>query len=371
MAAADPDPLVGRELSGFRIERRIGEGATGVVYRASHPEEPRPLAVKVLHDRFGELGALERRFEREARVLSRLRHPAVVDVLRFGNTAHATFIVMELLEGETLEQLLARGPIEPARALDVMRQVLEGLASAHRVEIVHRDLKPANVFLLAGAAHVKVLDFGLAKFLSDQEQSLDGTLTRRGRIVGTPAYMAPEQITGTGLDVRADVYAAGVVLYEMLADRRPFPALRRSALLKSHLFEPVPPLSEARPGLHVLPPLEELVLRALSKRPEQRYPDAGAMLEALAALPPDAATLTTEARTRRTARKAAVAGVISVEELLRASRGGRAAPMDENTPRIDRRPAPPRDRLDPWDLGGWFLTGLVLAVLTWWIVRQL
>ncbi|MCA9604844.1 MAG: serine/threonine protein kinase, partial [Myxococcales bacterium] len=198
-----------------------------------------------------------------------------------------TFIAMELLEGQTLEERLEESPIEPLEALKVYQPILEALAVAHEQDVVHRDLKPANVFLEKDGG-VKLLDFGLAKMLSiDETSSEDGTLTRKGRIVGTPAYMAPEQITGVFIDVRADVYALGVMLYELLADRRPFLYERRSELLRAHLLEPVKPITEAREGLWVHDELAALIERSLHKDAGKRFKNAREMLDALRALPPE------------------------------------------------------------------------------------
>jgi serine/threonine protein kinase len=291
--ASDHDPLVGTKLGGYLIEKRLGAGATGVVYQATPTDGGRPLAIKVLNDNLGHISALKRRFEREARALAKLKHPHVVHITDFGVDHDITFIAMELLIGETLEDVLQRAPIDPLRAVGVALQTMRGVAFAHQNGIVHRDLKPANIFLrqvAGGIDVVKVLDFGLAKFLEVDELSQDATLTRKGRIVGTPAYMAPEQITGVSLDVRADVYAAGVVLYEMLADQRPFSYERRSQLLRAHLFEPVPRIERIRPGLYVHPDLEKLILRALEKDPARRFTDGADMLRALEALPAEPAS---------------------------------------------------------------------------------
>ena len=283
--------MLGRTLDGYTLSERIGAGATGVVYRASRDGDSRLYAVKVLNEALGHIKSLRRRFEREARALSRLTHEHIVDIADFGVTEDAVFIAMEFLRGDTLEDRLQRSPLDPDTSLRLMRQILEGLAFAHEQQIVHRDLKPANVFLVEKQAvekggdatpWVKILDFGLAKFLSIDELSQEGTLTRKGRVVGTPAYMAPEQITGVSLDVRADVYAAGVLFFELLADRRPFDYDRRSQLLRAHLFEPVPKLSDVRAELEVDPKLEAVLRRALAKDPQERFPDARAFLDALA-----------------------------------------------------------------------------------------
>jgi eukaryotic-like serine/threonine-protein kinase len=292
------DELIGRTLDGYKVEYRLGAGATGVVFRAKHPAHAQPVALKVLHDNLGTITSLKRRFEREARVLSKLEHPNIVHIMDFGVVDGLTYIAMELLEGLTLEDVLDEAPIDADRALDIAAEVLEGLAFAHALHVVHRDLKPANVFLCRGGRagdrskdRVKLLDFGLAKILSDDDVAEDGTLTRRGRIVGTPAYMAPEQITGVSLDVRADVYALGVLLYELLADRRPFLSERRSELLRAHLLEPPPPLGSVREGLTLDPQLESLVMRALEKDPGKRHADATELLAALRQLPTGAARL--------------------------------------------------------------------------------
>ena len=321
------DDLIGRTLEGYKVEYRLGAGATGVVFRARHQGQMAPVALKVLHDTLGTITSLKRRFEREARVLSKLEHPNIVHITDFGVIENLTFIAMELLEGLTLEDVLDEAPVDPERALDITAEILEGLSYAHHMHVVHRDLKPANVFLCLGGRNgdptkdsVKLLDFGLAKILSDDEVAEDGTLTRRGRIVGTPAYMAPEQITGVSLDVRADVYALGVLLYELLADRRPFLSERRSELLRAHLLEPPPPLSVAREGLVVHPELEGLVMKALAKDPAERFANGRAMLHALRALPPKAARFgpdTTPAVVRT--RAGATSEVISESERRRAS----------------------------------------------------
>lgn len=324
----DGDALIGRSLGGYRLEMKLGTGATGVVFRGVQ-EGTKAVAIKVLNENLGSISALKRRFEREAKVLAKLRHPNIVDVLEFGVSPEGlTYIVMELLEGRNLEQFLDDAPIQPAYAIEVLREVLKGLAFAHQRQIVHRDLKPANVFLCGEREKtIKLLDFGLAKMLSDDDVCEESTLTRRGRIVGTPAYMAPEQIVGVGLDVRADVYAAGILLFELLADRRPFTSENRSELLRAHLLLPPPTLHEARAELDAAPALEALIARALAKAPEARYRDGAEFLEALEALPPDCAQLIRVKSDAPRSRATASSEVISAEERQRAS-----ASMSESAP---------------------------------------
>ena len=308
------DPLIGKELNGFVVQSRIGSGATGVVYRGE--KDGRPVAIKVLNEALGHIHALRRRFEREARALGKLEHPSIVHIEDYGVVDGVVFIVMELLHGQTLEAVLQRHALEPARALRVMCTVLEAVAFAHEAEIVHRDLKPANVFLVQEPSAqgqretVKILDFGLAKFLSIDELSKEGTLTRRGRVVGTPAYMAPEQITGISLDLRADVYAGGVLLFELIADKRPFDYERRSQLLRAHLFEPVPTFADTCPGLVVDERLERVVRRALSKDPADRYPDAGAFRDALDEFDGSAVEFTLESPQGRNRSSAGTSSVV-------------------------------------------------------------
>lgn len=363
------EELVGSALGAFRVEARIGAGATGVVYRATHEPSGRPAALKVLHENLGSIGGLERRFSREARVLAKLSHPNIVEVLGFGSERGRTFIAMELLEGETLEQALGRGPLDPARALAICDPILAALAEAHDHEVVHRDLKPANVFLPTDGG-VKLLDFGLAKMLSIDELSQEGTLTRKGRIVGTPAYMSPEQITGVFVDVRADVYALGVMLYELIADRRPFLYERRSELLRAHLLEPVPKITQVREGLEVHEALEALLAKALAKDPAERFPNARAMLEALRALPAGSVRVRAPERSEERKRTGPSSAVISESERKAITESAGLSASSGSAPALDasgRPPDPGAARGIP--TGGLFvIAGLLLgAAAALWI----
>ena len=290
------DPLIGRVLDQrYRIEAVLGAGGVGVVYRAEHTGLRRPVALKVLRHGFEENPHLRRRFEREARLLSQLSHPNVVALTDYGIADGLPYLVMELLEGRTLEDLLELdGPPPPRVALEIVRAVVRGLAFAHDRNVLHRDLKPGNVFLQAlpdDPRHVKLLDFGLAKLLVDEENTSgeEPTLTKAGTIVGTPAYMSPEQASGGRVDARSDVYAAGLMLYELLSGRVPFDEPRRADLLRAHLVDPVPDPEGLRPGLVLTPAVRELLLRCLAKEPSDRYADARTLLDALDALPDDAA----------------------------------------------------------------------------------
>lgn len=293
----EDDALLGTVLSGrYRLESVLGVGGVGVVYAAEHTGVRLPVAVKVLRAGFEAVPHVIRRFEREAKLLAGLTHPHVVGLNDFGVHEGMPYLVMERLEGRSLEQLLDVTVLDPRRALDIFRAVVRGLAFAHGRGVLHRDLKPGNVFLQRlpdDPEHPKLLDFGLAKLVSGEEEQsrFEPTLTRAGTILGTPAYMAPEQASGAQVDARADVYSAGVMLFEMLVGRPPFSAERRTDLLKKHLLEPVPDPESMRPGLRLGPALSELLLRTLHKDAARRFADGAALLAAVDALPDDAARL--------------------------------------------------------------------------------
>ncbi len=282
------DPLIGQILDErYRIEALLGEGGIGRVYKARHATLGKLVALKVLLTRYENIPVLKQRFQREAEALAALSHPNIVTVTDYGVSGTMAYIVMELLEGEDLNTILDRGEsLPPRQALSIVRQMLRALAYAHEQGLVHRDLKPHNVFVRSlggGDVHVEVLDFGLARFVTDAYKDAP-KLTAQGALLGTPAYMAPEQARGEEADARADVYAAGCVLFEALTGRRVFEARDPGEILRSHLLSPPPKLTQADPGLEVTPELEALVARALEKAKEARFADAGAMLEALNAL---------------------------------------------------------------------------------------
>jgi len=302
-----PDPLLGRTLAGrYEVVGRLGEGGVGVVYRAKQAHLGRYVAIKVLHQDAAVIPEWRRRFEREARALSALAHPNIVPVTDSGIDRGVPYLVMELLQGKTLAQLIKEGPLPLWRALDIARQTLRGLAFAHGHAIVHRDLKPANVFLQAlpdQADHVRLLDFGMAKFLEgSSSRTMAENLTKVGVVFGTPAYMSPEQVKAAPVDARSDVYAAGVLLFELLAGQRPFNADSYEGYMGAHLTQPVPSLDKFRPGHASVPVLQPLIERAMAKKPASRFKDAGAMLAALEAAIaklPAAATKDGRAEARR------------------------------------------------------------------------
>ena len=263
------DPLVGRTLERYAVVGLLGSGGMARVYRARHVYLRQDFAIKVLHGELAQDGDLARRFEREARALSRIRHPNVVQVSDFGiSKERLLFMVMELVEGPTLYAAMRQvGPFEPARAGPIARQLALGLAAAHERGFVHRDLKPGNVMLTRDEAP-KILDFGLVRIRSPEPD--DPQLTHRGMVFGTPLYMAPEQVRGEDVGPAADLYALGVILYQLLTGNPPFSGSSRE-LAEQHLQRPPPPLRLPYGGLG------ELTLELLAKAPGDRPSSAEAV----------------------------------------------------------------------------------------------
>ena len=280
MGQATPvDPLIGHTLDEkYRLEARLGIGGMGTVYRALHLLIDRPVAIKVLNQRFVEDEAARTRFRREARAAGRLQHANAVTVTDFGQSSDGyVYIVMELLEGRTLRDILAKeAPLDPARSVSLMMQISDAVAAAHDAGIIHRDLKPANVFIVQRAdvpSVVKVLDFGIAKLAAESLDDDDPmTLTQIGAMIGTPRYMSPEQCDGAELTPAADVYSLGIILYEMLTGTVPFSGSTPLAIAMKHATEaPRAP----REFVSTIPDaLEQVVLHALEKRPEDRPANA-------------------------------------------------------------------------------------------------
>jgi eukaryotic-like serine/threonine-protein kinase len=279
------DARIGQTIDGrYRIEKRLAAGGMGIVYKAERIGLAKKVAIKFLHRSQATVADRRQRFEREARAMSRLSHPNLVSIIDFGELDETPYLVMELHRGETLRQTLDRGAVEPRRAVHIARQLLAGLSSAHGKGVVHRDLKPDNVLIVGdpGEDHVKVLDFGVAKLLEGDGRPSELSVAA-GSLLGTAEYMAPEQVRCEVIDPRADVYAAGILIYEMLTGHRPFEAERDLAVLRMQLEDaPVPPRERA-PAIS--PALERVVLRALEKDRERRWGSADAFSKALAETP--------------------------------------------------------------------------------------
>ena len=271
--------MIGRTLSHYRIVAPLGQGGMGVVWRARDLHLERDVALKVLPQGALADEAARKRFRREALALSRLNHPHIATVFDFDSQDGTDFLVMELVEGESLGARIARGALPEAEVRTLGAQIADALEAAHEQGIIHRDLKPGNI-MRTGKGEVKVLDFGLAQLVRPGSGlDLTRSLTETGVTLGTLPYMAPEQVLGQAIDTRADLYALGVVLYEMASGRSPYRGTVPTALIYEIVNQPVVPLQETVPGVSAQ--LEAIVLRCLEKAPEARYPSARASADDL------------------------------------------------------------------------------------------
>jgi serine/threonine-protein kinase len=291
-----PEALIGQTLSGrYRINRLLGEGGMGAVYEAEHTHMRKRLAVKVLHQEMSHLPEVVARFEREAMAAAHIDHPNVAGATDFGMLEDGSFfLALEYVEGVSLRDVVAKGKLELGRALHITNQIAQALLRAHALGIVHRDLKPENVMLVerdGDTNFVKVLDFGIAKVpvgeFSAEEPAASAAsgapkvLTQMGMVYGTPEYMAPEQAMGQNVDARADLYALGVMLYEMLSGARPFDHESKVSLLGMHVTARVPPFAERCPEALVPPEVEGIVMRLMRKEATERFESARDLSEAI------------------------------------------------------------------------------------------
>lgn len=344
---SDGDPLVGATLGEYRVLAPLGSGGVGLVYRGEQPSLGRPVAIKVLKREYARDPQHARRFLKEARAVSAARHPGIVEVFSFGETpAGEPYLVMELLEGEALDVVLAdRGRLPPAEAVALMIPMLSALGAAHAAGVVHRDLKPANVFLVQlhdGTRYPKLLDFGMAR------RGQVGASIRQTSVGGTPLYIAPEQARGDAVGPQTDLYSFGCMAFELVAGRPPFTASALDALLEQHLLLRPPSLREAVPDVPV--ELERLILSLLEKEPAQRPATA------------------LEVRTRLEAIHAALA-VSSAPTRVQRARPAQAAPAAPTAvqPALPSQPAA-RPQVG-WIVGGAVLFTLLGAIATAAVLR--
>jgi serine/threonine-protein kinase len=275
LPVAAPDDYIGKTVaSKYRVEQMIGEGGMGKVYKAIQVALDKPVVLKVLRQALLSDERTVARFQREAKAVSRLNHPNSISVLDYGRTEDgALYIAMEYVHGKDLHHILSREwPLAESRVIRIISQVLSALADAHSASVIHRDLKPENIMVEQRRGEtdfVKVLDFGIAKIVDGTNE--DGpALTRAGFVCGTPEYMSPEQARGAQLDHRSDLYAVGVILYQLMSGMLPFDSDSAVGFATKHLTDiPLPP-TKRRPEAKVSPAMERLIMKALAKNPDDR-----------------------------------------------------------------------------------------------------
>lgn len=341
-APPSPELAPGTRVGEFEILGKLGQGGMGVVYAAKDQKLQRHVALKVLPEEIR--GERRKRFLREARSASAVDHPNIATVFAVGEDAGTIFIAMERVFGLTLRDHLKaqeQAALPEGEALRITREIALALVKAHGVGVVHRDLKPENV-MLTEEGRVKILDFGLAKLrdpeLGSQDTEESELATREGKILGTPSYMSPEQAKGRGVDERSDLFSLGVVLYEMLSGKRPFRGTTTVELLIAIDRDDYSPLTGADPALAAL------VARCLAKAPEERFPDAAALVAAIDSLP--------EARARARRRRglwlaAALLLALAAAASLVALGGSTSPEVERPRPEPSVAPAPPASFAQP------------------------
>ena len=265
----------GTRFGPYEVTAKIGEGGMGEVYQATDTRLGRTVAIKVLPEHVSSDPDLKQRFEREARTVAALNHPHICTLSDIGQEGGTNFLVMEYLEGETLDERLARGPLPLGDAVQQTLVILSALEAVHRRGLIHRDLKPANLFLTTHG--LKLLDFGLARPIAPALSATTAKMTQAGTVLGTPQYLAPESLHGQPVDARADLFAVGTLLYEMLTGQPPFRADSLAALLHAVAHDRPPALT----GSAAIAAVDRVIHRAMAKRPDDRYQSADAMSQHL------------------------------------------------------------------------------------------
>ena len=282
------DPLIGLTLDGrYSVRRRIGEGGMGIVYEAEHAIIQKRVALKVLRRDYSMRPDVVERFKQEAQSASRVDSPHIIDISDFGETPDGdSYFVMEFLEGEDLSNKIRAGQsLDAEFALKIAIQCCDALGAAHAAHIVHRDMKPENIFLTSKRGNsnfVKIVDFGIAKMNDvSAEAPTMKKLTKTGMIFGTPEYMSPEQAAGKPMDYRVDIYAMGIILYEMFAGTVPFLGETFMGVLTQHMFDSPPSMHETNPNAEFPPGIEPIILRCLQKDPDDRFQSMDELAHAL------------------------------------------------------------------------------------------
>ena len=293
MSSKENDPLIGKQLGAYFIQNKIGEGGMASVYKAYHARLRREVAIKVILPQIADQSGFRERFEREAQLIASLEHRNIVAVYDFGDSENFTYLVMQYVGGGTLRDLLRqKGRLEIQQAIQYSVKMARALHHAHQRGIVHRDVKPQNMLISASDPNEILLsDFGIAKIFdsSSKHETLlqtapgkmnsDSSQTSADQMVGTADYMAPEQINRQPVDARTDVYALGIVFFQMLTGQVPFTSTTIQGLLFQQVYTPPKPVREVNPNIPEV--LEKIILRAMAKAPEQRFPSAEAMAQAL------------------------------------------------------------------------------------------
>jgi serine/threonine protein kinase len=279
------EDLTGKQFGPYQIVAPLGEGGMAAVYKAYQPAMERYVALKVLPRHFAEDAQFVARFQREARLVAQLQHPHILPVFDYGQADNYTYIVMPFVQRGTLADSLKGQPHALPRIRQIISQIGDALNYAHAHGLIHRDVKPSNVLIDEGG-NCLLTDFGLARMV---ETSVN--LTTSGAIMGTPAYMSPEQGSGQKIDARSDIYSLGIILYEMATGRVPFKAETPIAVVFKHIQDPLPPAHLVNPELPEA--IELVILKALSKNPEDRYQTAGDMVRAIQAAISDAPAIST------------------------------------------------------------------------------